>query len=79
MQPPAPAPPPSPQALALPPRQRQVLDLIAQGYSDKEIARELGLGLGTVKVHVAIVYQKLGVSRRAAAASLAIHNLGSVV
>jgi DNA-binding NarL/FixJ family response regulator len=59
-------------ALTLPPRQQQVLDLIARGYSNKEIARALGLGLGTVKVHVAIVFQKLGVNRRAAAAVAAI-------
>ena len=49
-------------------RQRDVLDLIIQGKSNKEIARILGLGVGTVKIHVAALFRKLGVNRRAAVA-----------
>jgi DNA-binding CsgD family transcriptional regulator len=49
-------------------RQRDVLDLIVQGKSNKEIARILGLGVGTVKIHVAALFRKLGVNRRAAVA-----------
>jgi DNA-binding NarL/FixJ family response regulator len=49
-------------------RQRDVLNLIVQGRSNKEIARSLKLGEGTVKVHVAALFSKLGVNRRAAVA-----------
>ena len=49
-------------------RQRDVLDLIVRGMSNKEIARALKLGEGTVKIHVAALFRKLGVYRRAAAA-----------
>jgi DNA-binding NarL/FixJ family response regulator len=51
----------------LSPRQRQMLELIARGYSNKEIARELDLALGTVKVHVTALFLKLGVHCRAGA------------
>src|SRR5450759_726741 len=49
-------------------RQRDVLRLIVQGMSNKEIARALDLGEGTVKVHMAALFRKLGVNRRAAVA-----------
>ena len=49
-------------------RQREVLNLIVQGRSNKEIARILKLGPGTVKVHVAALFDKLGIHRRSAAA-----------
>ena len=49
-------------------RQRDVLELIIQGKSNKEIARILGLGVGTVKIHVAALFRKLRVNRRAAVA-----------
>jgi DNA-binding NarL/FixJ family response regulator len=49
-------------------RQREVLELIMRGQSNKEIARALNLGVGTVKIHVAGLFNKLGVHRRAAAA-----------
>jgi len=50
------------------PRQTDVLQLISQGKSNKEIARALKLGEGTVKVHVAALFRVLSVSSRAAAA-----------
>ena len=48
-------------------REGEVLKLIGQGMSNKEIARDLNLSLATVKHHVHHVLQKLGLPRRAQA------------
>jgi DNA-binding NarL/FixJ family response regulator len=53
----------------LTPRQRDVLGLVVRGYSNKEIARALNLGEGTVKVHVAALFRGLRVTSRSAAAA----------
>lgn len=45
-------------------RQKDVFDLMAQGCSTKMIARELGLAVGTVKVHLAAIYRLLGAHTR---------------
>ena len=52
----------------LSPRQKQVLELLVQGKSNKEIARALQLSEGTVKVHMAALFRVLEVTTRAAAA-----------
>ena len=52
---------------ALTQREQEILRLIAAGKSLPEIAKELYLGLTTVKTHVQHLYEKLGVSDRAAA------------
>lgn len=52
----------------LTPRQQDVLDLLVQGKSNKEIALALRLGEGTVKIHMAAVFRFFGVNNRAAAA-----------
>jgi DNA-binding NarL/FixJ family response regulator len=56
-------------APTLSPRQKDVLTLIVKGKSNKEIARGLGLGEGTVKVHLAALFRVLGVRSRSAAAA----------
>ena len=48
-------------------RQREILDLIAQGLSNKEIARELNIERATVKNHVHSILEKLQVQTRGAA------------
>jgi DNA-binding NarL/FixJ family response regulator len=52
----------------LSPRQWEVLELVVKGKSNKEIARSLNIGHGTVKVHMAGLFRTLGVTTRAAAA-----------
>lgn len=53
---------------ALTPRQREVLALLVQGKSNKEIARTLKLSQGTVKVHLATIFRNFGVRTRSGAA-----------
>ena len=53
--------------VALTPRELEVLELIAQGLPNKAVAHELGIGLGTVKFHLANLMGKLGVQNRAEA------------
>jgi DNA-binding CsgD family transcriptional regulator len=54
--------------LALSPREREVLALLAQGHTNPEIGRALFISPVTVKVHVRHIFDKLGVKSRAAAA-----------
>jgi two-component system, NarL family, nitrate/nitrite response regulator NarL len=49
---------------ALTPREREIAALIADGLSNKQIARRLSVELATVKNHVHNILRKLGVSRR---------------
>jgi two-component system, NarL family, nitrate/nitrite response regulator NarL len=59
-------------APALTPREQEILHLIAAGNSLPQIAKDLYLGLTTVKTHVQHLYEKLGVSDRAAAVASAM-------
>ena len=52
-------------------RERQILPLLDKDLTNKEIARELVLAPGTVKVHTGNLYRKLGVDNRRAAVTLA--------
>ena len=49
-------------------RQRRVLKLLAEGFSNKHIARDLDISEITVKAHVSAILKKLGVSNRVQAA-----------
>lgn len=61
--------------VALSPRERTVLQLVAAGQTNAEIALSLGVGSETVKTLVQRIFQKLGTRRRAEAVSTA-HELG---
>jgi len=53
-------------------RERQITRLVAEGLSNKEIARRLNVGDGTIKVHLHNVFQKLEISNRTVLAALAL-------
>lgn len=57
---------------ALTRREQDLLGLIAQGKTNKEIALDLGIREPTVKVHVKSIFRKLGVFNRTQAARLAL-------
>ncbi len=61
---PTPTPTFDPELDQLTPRERQVLRLIARGYTYKDIARELGISTKTVERHVSAVLHKLQLTNR---------------
>ena len=56
----------------LTPRENEILALLAEGQSNKVIARNLGISDGTVKLHVKSILRKLGVHSRVEAAVMAV-------
>ncbi len=56
---------------ALTPRQQQVLALLGRGLANKEIAAEIGITVGTVKIYLNAIYRALGVRNRTQAALVA--------
>jgi DNA-binding NarL/FixJ family response regulator len=56
-------------------RERDVLLLIARGWSNRQIGRELGIAERTVKVHVGSLFRRIGVLDRTSAALWARDNL----
>ena len=67
--------PPPPDPLGpLSPREREVLQLIARGYSNRQIARDLAIGEQTVKTHVRGILAKLGLQDRVQAAIFALRH-----
>ena len=62
---------PSPIA-DLTPRESEILSLLAEGQSNKVIARNLGISDGTVKLHVKAILRKLNIHSRVEAAVIAV-------
>jgi DNA-binding NarL/FixJ family response regulator len=58
----------------LTPREREVLDQIVGGHTNRQIAQALSLGVGTVKIHVQHIIAKLGVVDRTQAAVRAVES-----
>lgn len=58
----------------LTPRQREVLNLVAKGFSNKEIGRLLGTGEDAIKKHLKTIYAVINVANRAEATNYAIAN-----
>jgi len=52
---------------ALTPRQVELLQYVAQGYTNTQVARRMGLSEGTVRTHLNHIYERLGVTSRTAA------------
>ncbi len=59
-------------AKELSPRERDVLQLLAYGKSNKEIAKSLGIGAQTVKTHISHIFTKLGAADRTGAVANAL-------
>jgi DNA-binding NarL/FixJ family response regulator len=57
------------EEINLTPREREILALLSEGYSNKQMARSLGLSDHTVKFHVSSILGKLGANGRADAVS----------
>jgi len=57
--------------LGLTPREREVLRLVAQGYTNKQIAAELFISAKTAGAHVSNILSKMAVERRVEAATMA--------
>jgi DNA-binding NarL/FixJ family response regulator len=68
--------PPRGGLAALTLREREVLDELARGRSNREIARALHVSEKTVKTHVSSVLAKLGVQDRTQAALYAVRHTG---
>jgi DNA-binding CsgD family transcriptional regulator len=58
------------EALGITPRELEILELIAQGLSNREIAEKLFVSENTVKTHSSRVFDKLGAKRRTQAVQL---------
>jgi DNA-binding NarL/FixJ family response regulator len=63
---------PEPAAPRLTPREQRVLELLASGLSNKQIAAQLGIAERTVKFHISAVLTKLGAGNRTEAVTRAV-------
>lgn len=62
----------------LTPREQQVMELVEQGCKNKEIATELGIRPGTVKIHLKHIFEKTGVRGRYGLALTGLRDKGVV-
>jgi len=53
-------------------REREILGLLADGLGNKQIAARLGISTNTVKTHLELLFEKLGVSSRAEAVATGV-------
>ncbi len=67
-------PPNAYRLTTLTPRQREVLSLIAEGDSNREMAGKLGIAEGTIRIHVAAILKALDLRNRTQAALLAVQS-----
>ena len=56
----------------LSPRQLECLRLLTEGYSSKDIARQMALSVHTVNQHIGEIYRRLGVSKNSQAVAVAL-------
>jgi two-component system, NarL family, nitrate/nitrite response regulator NarL len=54
----------NPHPFPLTRREQEVCDLLQQGLANKEIALEMGIALGTVKIHLKHIFEKTGIRGR---------------
>ena len=59
-------------ATLLTPRERQIAVLVSAGMSNKEIAQQIAVSAGTVKIHLSNIFQKLNLSNRTSLAAVAL-------
>ena len=59
-------------------RQPELLDLVAAGLTNRQVARQLGLSEGTVRRHLENIFTRLGVNSRTAAVAWHTHRAPTV-
>ena len=59
-------------AMTLTPRENEILALLADGLVNKQIAARLGISTNTVKTHLELLFEKLGVTTRAEAVATGV-------
>jgi len=62
----------APATTPLSKREREILQMVANGSTTKEVARDLGISPHTVKTHLERIFEKLGANDRAQAVAIAI-------
>jgi two-component system, NarL family, nitrate/nitrite response regulator NarL len=53
-------------------RQREIMNLVSKGLTNKQIARHLSLSEGTIKVHLHVIFNTVGVANRTELAAFAL-------
>lgn len=67
---------PDPEAVKFTPRETEVVSLLADGWSDKQICAQLGMSLATLRTHISHCFQKTGAQNRAGLAGYFIRARG---